>query len=351
MNDIQQYKLRKIEDTILNLKQKTAQNIIDIGNYLNDAKKLMPHGEWGDWLENKVGFSTRSANNYMRIAKEFDSNSQSLADFGNTKLQILLDIPKENRDVFIEENDVKKMSTRELRSKTKKYNNSKMVDAKMPLGEETNNNISFEKIQEHKKRIDVIDNLARENRQKIEILQRENDRLMSERRTVFHTLNKKCPVKYRWDDAKVMVKIYIDFDGRENILYDGWLLDREFPSSYEIRNVPEEYQNDFRMVWNQAYREYEEKKRREREETERLSEELNNNFKNPQKLIVQEDFKLYWKKIFNAALKVYHIDNNVKPQEAVNKFSEEELREYNDRIEECNKMTMLINQLKELYGV
>lgn len=122
MNDIEQHKLRKIEDKIIILKQKTAQNIIDIGNYLNDAKKLLHHGEWGDWLENKVGFSARSASNYMRIAREFDANSQVIADLDNTKLQILLDIPKEKRDAFIAENDVKTMSTRELRKETKQYN-------------------------------------------------------------------------------------------------------------------------------------------------------------------------------------------------------------------------------------
>ncbi|MCD7817762.1 MAG: hypothetical protein LUH07_01740 [Lachnospiraceae bacterium] len=199
-------------------------------------------------------------------------------------------------------------------------------------------------------RIDTIDNLVEENTHKIKALQRENDRLMIERREVFHTIKKECPVKYQWGDAKMIVEIYIDFDSRKNILYRG-LVTKEFPDKYEMLNVSEEYQNDFRMIWNQAYRECEDEKRRGEEEEKRLLDQIRNNLEKPQMIVLPEEARPCLKKIFNAALKVYHEDNNIKSQEVIDTFSEKELKEYLDRIEESNGMTTLINELKELCGV
>lgn len=38
---------------------------IEIGWRLKEAKSLLEHGEWGEWLENEVDFSRSTANNFM----------------------------------------------------------------------------------------------------------------------------------------------------------------------------------------------------------------------------------------------------------------------------------------------
>ena len=121
--------LKTIENRIICLKKETAQNLIQLGNELNKAKEKVPHGEWGAWLRNKVNFSQRSANMYMRIAKEFNSNSQAISDLEVTKLGLLLDVPEDKRANFIEEHNVKEMSTRELRDviRNSSENSSKSV--------------------------------------------------------------------------------------------------------------------------------------------------------------------------------------------------------------------------------
>ena len=43
--------LEKIEKEIISLKNQTAENIILMGQKFITAKKLVPHGGWGDWLE------------------------------------------------------------------------------------------------------------------------------------------------------------------------------------------------------------------------------------------------------------------------------------------------------------
>lgn len=107
--------LEKIEKEIITLKNQTAENMIQIGYKLIEAKKRLSHGEWGSWLENKVEFSQRTANQFMRIAKEFGSNSQAISNLEITKVGLLLDVPTEKREDFIENHDLKSMSTREIK--------------------------------------------------------------------------------------------------------------------------------------------------------------------------------------------------------------------------------------------
>lgn len=97
---------------------------IEIGRRLVEAKTLLPHGEWGIWLKDTVDYSQSTANNLMRVFEEFGSEQLSLFG-GDTKSQAfenlsysqaiaLLVLPGEEREQFIEQNDVEDMSTREL---------------------------------------------------------------------------------------------------------------------------------------------------------------------------------------------------------------------------------------------
>lgn len=116
MNELISNEIEEIETNIIRLKRETAENIIQIGLELSKAKAKLSHGEWGDWLRDKVDFSQRTASTYMNIAKAFGSNSQAISDLSVTKLGMLLDVPEDKRENFIEEHNVKDMSTRELKS-------------------------------------------------------------------------------------------------------------------------------------------------------------------------------------------------------------------------------------------
>lgn len=106
---------RQVEQTALS-------GAIEIGRRLTEAKELLPHGEWGKWLREKVSFSQRTANNFMRLAAEygdaqvslFGGNPQALADLPYTKALQLLAVPEEEREAFAEEHNVAELSSREL---------------------------------------------------------------------------------------------------------------------------------------------------------------------------------------------------------------------------------------------
>ncbi len=88
-------------------KGQATMAIIEIGRRLEEAKLRVPHGQWGDWLKNEVQFSERTAQNFMRIAREYP-NPQTVAFLGNSmsKALALLTLPPEEREDFIQETHV-----------------------------------------------------------------------------------------------------------------------------------------------------------------------------------------------------------------------------------------------------
>lgn len=102
MNDITR-PIEVITQEINFYKFQAGNAIIEIGKRLLEAKQCLPHGAWGDWLQNEVEFSERSAQNFMRIAKEY-RNPQLIADMGNsaTKALLLLSVPEAERETFVE---------------------------------------------------------------------------------------------------------------------------------------------------------------------------------------------------------------------------------------------------------
>ena len=95
-------------------------NSIEIGRKLVEAKELVPHGEWGKWLEESVDYKKSTANNLMKIFEEYGSSQITLLDdnlksqaFGNLNYSqaiLLLGLPSEDREKFVEENKVDEMS-------------------------------------------------------------------------------------------------------------------------------------------------------------------------------------------------------------------------------------------------
>ena len=90
---------------ILDAKRRGGEAILTIGRCLTEAKQALPHGEWLPWLNERVEFSERTAQNFMRLAREW-SNPPALADMGAAKALTLLALPAEERESFIAENHV-----------------------------------------------------------------------------------------------------------------------------------------------------------------------------------------------------------------------------------------------------
>lgn len=108
-----------ITEEIEQLKAQGGEVIIEIGKRLNEAKDKLSHGEWLSWLSDRVEFSERTAQDFMRLAREW-SNPQTLADLGKAKALKLLLLPPAEREEFMGTHDVPNMSTRELEQAIKR---------------------------------------------------------------------------------------------------------------------------------------------------------------------------------------------------------------------------------------
>lgn len=109
-------------------------SVVQIGRRLEEAKQLVPHGEWTDYLDTKLGYKPSTAQNYMRIAREFGDGQVGLSGktasdfFGNlgySQLLPLLGLPEEEREQLAEENDLAGMSSREIQALVKERDEAK----------------------------------------------------------------------------------------------------------------------------------------------------------------------------------------------------------------------------------
>ena len=106
---------KQVKDTVI-------WGTIQIGEKLCEAKSLVSQGEWGKWLEENVKYSQSTAENLMKLYKEYGGNQESLFDtwtssetFGKlsyTQHLALLALPFADRQEFAEEHSDK--STRQL---------------------------------------------------------------------------------------------------------------------------------------------------------------------------------------------------------------------------------------------
>ena len=144
-------------------------NSIEIGRRLAEAKSLVPHGEWGKWLEEQVDYSKSTANNLMKIFEQYgndqlslfgtEAKSQALGNLSYTQAVALLGVPEHEREAFIQENDVENMSTRELQNAIKE---KKDLEKKLQETEER-----AEKDREAKEKLEAEKKVAAKKMEKL----------------------------------------------------------------------------------------------------------------------------------------------------------------------------------------
>lgn len=97
------------------------QCLIEIGKRFAKAKTLVQYGKWGEYCEKYTGYKQAMAENYIKIYKEYGAdqqrlfgnfeNSESIKNLGVTKLIELTAIPADEREQFVEENNITEETT------------------------------------------------------------------------------------------------------------------------------------------------------------------------------------------------------------------------------------------------
>lgn len=153
-------------------------NSIEIGRRLVEAKTLINHGEWGEWLEKSVDYSQRTANNLMKLFEEYGAdqitlldtnlNSQAFANLSYTQAIALLKVPSEDREKFVEENNIEDMSTRELEKVIKEKEEAlKRLKEAEALAEEKEKEAADNK-EQYEKALENYKKLETENKKQLQ---------------------------------------------------------------------------------------------------------------------------------------------------------------------------------------
>ena len=97
------------------------QCLIEIGKRFAKAKTLVQYGKWGEYCEKYTGYKQAMAENYIKIYKEYGAdqqslfgnfeNSESIKNLGVTNLIELTAIPADEREHFVEENNITEETT------------------------------------------------------------------------------------------------------------------------------------------------------------------------------------------------------------------------------------------------
>lgn len=112
------------------------RSCFEIGKRLEEAKAAVPFGEWGEWLEQNVSYSVSTANDLMRIYREFGneqidmltgkSDAEVFEGLSQSQMVALFGLPKAMRAEFVEEHreelESGELSSRKLKEEIKRLN-------------------------------------------------------------------------------------------------------------------------------------------------------------------------------------------------------------------------------------
>lgn len=120
----------EIAQSINRIKAEVRETVLEgsirIGQELRAAKSVVPYGEWGTWLEENVEYSTRTAQNLMRIADEYGRRrTEAMDSLSVTQAVLLLGLPADERAAFVEEHDMAQISTDELQEEIRQLREEK----------------------------------------------------------------------------------------------------------------------------------------------------------------------------------------------------------------------------------
>lgn len=90
---------------------------VEIGKRLAEAKEMVGHGGWLDFLKTETEFSSSSASRFMQIAREYGGKTSNFPTLGNLSVSNalrLLAVPEEEREEFAQAVDAEHISAREL---------------------------------------------------------------------------------------------------------------------------------------------------------------------------------------------------------------------------------------------
>lgn len=149
---------------------------IEIGERLIEAKKLVPHGEWEEYVSVRCGFKPRTAQAYMQVAADREK-AQTFADLEFSKVLLLLAMPEGQAETLTAEHDPQSMTVRELKKQIAEYKDRLEKAADAGAAQQQQLLLATEENGALKQRLEGID---ADYKAQLDTVDRENDQLRAE---------------------------------------------------------------------------------------------------------------------------------------------------------------------------
>lgn len=91
-----------------------AMNLLQLGRVLCEAKALVRHGDWAEWVRVNAHMPIRTAQQYMQAFQKFGLDPE-ISRLGPGQIIRLLPMTEDERQELLASNDVESMTDRELR--------------------------------------------------------------------------------------------------------------------------------------------------------------------------------------------------------------------------------------------
>lgn len=96
-----------------------AMNMIQLGRVLTEAKKLVRHGEWTQWVGENAHMGESTAQSMMRAYRRF-GEMKGIEGLEKSKIFKMLSLPAGTEQAFVEEHDISGMTAREVEQAVRK---------------------------------------------------------------------------------------------------------------------------------------------------------------------------------------------------------------------------------------
>ena len=169
-------------------------NTLQMGRVLIESKKTVERGHWKEWVEYYGGFSSRYAEMLTQAYTRYGSHP-ALSGVNKTNIFKMLALPEGTEDKFLEENDVKAMTAKEVEKAVKQVRQemSAALEAERKAREDAENRAAqaeerpdkipddvAETLREQKAQIDQLREIGQDMLDEKNRLQRENSQLQRE---------------------------------------------------------------------------------------------------------------------------------------------------------------------------
>lgn len=112
--------LKDVTERVRYYAKRNMADWLELGKALTEAKELVPHGEWEEYVSQNAGMSQRMCQNCMKAYSRFGTDNPEISGLNMTQVIGLLSASDEEIEKLSGDGDLSAMSSREIKARLQK---------------------------------------------------------------------------------------------------------------------------------------------------------------------------------------------------------------------------------------